>query len=168
MMGGMTVNRQLGIGLNGPTCIKLDPFSNDSHKGIWCAGVVYESKAHGFVRGVDREMRVDFYDGNVCLPLGTSSTFSLRNAFSRKLSNFLSGPQGNGCKQPLSFNVTGSDLHGDWPFVTITRFWAVLGWHVYAEYSMMPMTMESGPAKCSTRVSPNPASFSQALQSTSV
>jgi len=88
--------------------------------------VVDESKARSFVGGVDRELRVDFDDSNVFLPFGTSSTFSLRNAFSRKLSNLLSGSQANGCKQPLSFNGTGSDLHGDWPFVTIAFFGAVL------------------------------------------
>jgi len=83
------VEREFGSGLDGVQGIKLCPFSNDSHEGIWCAGMVDKPESCRLFGPINRLPIIHFDNGNPLLGFSPLSPFSLGNQFSSILPDFL-------------------------------------------------------------------------------
>ena len=89
VMGVAIVEREFCAGLDRVECVKFCSFSENSHEGIWCARVVDEPESCRLFCGINGFPVIDFDDGNPLLCFGPPTPFSLRNAFSFVLADFL-------------------------------------------------------------------------------
>jgi len=89
MMGVAIVERQFCACFDRVECVKLCPFSNNSHEGIGCAGVVDETEPCCLSGSIDRLPIIDFHNGYALLDFGSLSSFPLGDAFPFVFANFL-------------------------------------------------------------------------------
>ncbi len=91
MVGRVAVYGQFGPGFKRAKGIKLCPFTDDPHKGIGFAGMIDESKASGFLCGVNGQCIGQFDNGDPLLLFCASPALAKRNPLTGKLPNFLPG-----------------------------------------------------------------------------
>ena len=93
MMGVAIIEGEFGPGLDGVQGIKLCPFSNNSHEGIRCAGVIDEPESCRLFGSIDRLPIIHFDNGNPLLDFGPLSPFSSCDAFALIFADLLPVPQ---------------------------------------------------------------------------
>jgi hypothetical protein len=93
VMGVAIIKREFCPSPDKAEGIKFCTFPNNSHKGIRGAGMIDESESRCLVGTIDRLSIIHLDNSNPLLGFGSFSPFSVRNAFSFVLADFLAPSQ---------------------------------------------------------------------------